>query len=62
MEVIVTFMAILELLKRRRIACTQTETHGPIWIAAGERFNSPIDPEELHLAEIAPLVAMEAQA
>ena len=62
MEVIVTFMAILELLKRRRIACTQTETHGPIWIAAGDRFAAPIDPDELHLAETVPLAAMEAQA
>jgi segregation and condensation protein A len=61
MEVIVTFMAILELVKRRRIVFIQTVVHGPIWIEAGERFTVPFDPEEL--ADEAPsLDTMEAQA
>ena len=32
MEVIVTFIAILELVKRGRLEFLQTEIHGPIWI------------------------------
>jgi len=32
MEVIVTFIAVLELVKRGRLQFLQTEVHGPIWI------------------------------
>jgi len=34
MEVIVTFIAILELVKRGEVAIFQTETHGSIWLQA----------------------------
>ena len=32
MEVVVTFIAILELVKRGRLEILQTELHGPIWL------------------------------
>ncbi len=32
MEVIVTFIAVLEMVKRGRLTFLQTEVHGPIWI------------------------------
>jgi segregation and condensation protein A len=32
MEVIVTFIAVLELVKRGRLSFFQTETLGPIWL------------------------------
>ena len=34
MEVIVSFLAILELLRTGRMVATQDETFGPIWLAA----------------------------
>jgi segregation and condensation protein A len=36
MEVVVTFMAILELAKSGLIRILQTETNGPIWVRGGE--------------------------
>lgn len=36
MEVVVTFMAILELAKGGQIRILQTETNGPIWVRDGE--------------------------
>jgi segregation and condensation protein A len=36
MEVIVTFIAILEMVKRGEVAIFQTEIHGPIWLRARE--------------------------
>lgn len=36
MEVVVTFIAILELAKRGRIKPTQTEINGPIWVRLAE--------------------------
>ena len=32
MEVVVTFIAILELVKRGKLAVFQTESHGPLWL------------------------------
>ncbi len=40
MEVVVTFIAILELVKRGRLQFLQTESHGPIWL---QRPESPRD-------------------
>ena len=46
MEVIVTFIAILELVKRGRLEFMQTEVHGPIWIQRrGIEAESEIDEE-----------------
>ncbi len=36
MEVIVTFIAILEMVKRGEVAIFQTEIHGSIWLQARE--------------------------
>lgn len=36
MEVIVTFIAILELVKRGELAVFQTETRGPLWLQAAQ--------------------------
>jgi len=36
MEVVVTFIAILELVKRGRLQFLQTESHGPIWLQRPE--------------------------
>ena len=36
MEVVVTFIAILELVKRGQLRVFQTETHGPIWLQEHE--------------------------
>jgi len=36
MEVVVTFMAILELAKGATIRILQTDTNGPIWVRGGE--------------------------
>lgn len=36
MEVVVTFMAILEMAKRGTIRILQTEANGPIWVTGGE--------------------------
>ncbi len=36
MEVVVTFVAILELAKGQQIRLTQTDTHGLIWVSAAD--------------------------
>jgi len=41
MEVIVTFIAILEMVKRGEVAIFQTETHGSIWLQACEEEPAP---------------------
>jgi segregation and condensation protein A len=37
-EVVVTFMALLELIKRSEIKCRQSDAHGDIWIYAVEKL------------------------
>lgn len=53
MEVIVTFIAILEMVKRGDVAIFQTETHGSIWLQAREREEEPLaDPAAAGEAEV----------
>jgi segregation and condensation protein A len=45
MEVIVTFIAILELVKRGRLHAYQTESLGPIWLKGRDASEDPDDDE-----------------
>ncbi len=49
MEVVVTFIAILEMVKRGRLVFVQTEPLGPIWLRRpepGEQIGAPDSPED----------------
>ncbi len=46
MEVIVTFIAILELVKRGRLAVFQTEALGPLWLQARDEEPAVPEPED----------------
>ncbi len=46
MEVVVTFMAILELAKKGLIRILQTETNGPIWVRGSEPATAAPTAEE----------------
>ncbi len=50
MEVVVTFIAVLELVKRGRIAFYQTEPRGPIWIRETEHRSGAGDDEAAEAA------------
>jgi segregation and condensation protein A len=51
MEVIVTFIAILELVKRRIILMYQSEIHGPIWLRRDEEGFGRADTDEGEAAD-----------
>lgn len=51
MEVIVTFIAILEMVKRGEVSIFQTEALGPIWLQAREQ-EPAVDPAAAGEAEI----------
>ena len=45
LEVVVAFLAILELIRYRRIKITQDELFGEIWVMRGPRFEADTDAE-----------------
>jgi segregation and condensation protein A len=54
MEVIVTFIAILELVKRGRLGVFQTEARGPLWLKARDAEPADAEPDDGPMAAAAP--------
>ncbi|MFH2050900.1 MAG: segregation/condensation protein A [bacterium] len=65
MEVIVTFIAVLEMVKRGRLMFLQTEVHGPIWIqrpGLDQEVDEDLPADAASPGEAAGLLEMESES
>ncbi len=62
MEVIVTFIAILELVKRGRLQFFQTETLGPIWLKERDEADNDLLEDSVNLLKDSVAAESEAEA